>query len=202
MTQPDDSRTSSGGNTGPTDEELLTRFVAGDREALSELVRRYEQQLYGYLLRMLGDAASAEDAFQQVCVRLLRSADTYKRGRPVRPWLYAIATNVCRRLGLDRSRRRMLSLERGEDDGGVQFRPEAEGPGPQVLVEQKELAELIRRAVDTLTGHQREVFLLYQYQDLTYAEIAEVLGRPLGTVKSDMHYALKALRTKLRRHLR
>ena len=187
---------------GPTDEELLSRFVEGDREALGELVRRYERPLFSYLVRMLGERTAAEDAFQQVCLRLVRGADSYDPGRSVRPWLYAIATNVCRRQGARRSRRRTVPLDSPADEEGLGALPEpsAQTPSPVEVAERRELAQLVREAVEALTEHQQEVFVLYQYQGLKYVEIARAVGRPLGTVKSDMFYALRTLRRRLERY--
>ena len=189
---------------GPTDEELLGRFLEGDREALAELVRRYERPIFSYLARMLGGTAAAEDAFQEVCLRLVRGADSYEAGRLVRPWLYAIATNVCRRQVARRKRGRTILLGPPADEeepGGLSEFP-ADAASPVEVAERRELAQLVREAVAALTEHQREVFVLYQYQGLTYVEIARAVGRPLGTVKSDMFFALRTLRRRLERHWR
>jgi len=204
MAEQSDRPTARRAGEGPSDGDLLRRFVEGDREALGQLVRRYEQPLFGYLVRMLGDASAAEDAFQQVCLRLVRGAGSYDPARPVRPWLYTIATNVCRRQGSRAARHRALRL----DPGGGEEQPEvlggliADTASPPESAERHELAELVRQAVETLTDHQREAFVLCHYQGLTYGEIARVVGRPLGTVKSDMFYALRALRSKLERYRR
>src|SRR6266404_6625955 len=77
----------------PPDEQLLVRFRAGDGEAFASLVRRYERELYGYLRRYLGDAALAEDVFQNTFLQLYVKSGQYEAGRPVRPWLYTIATH-------------------------------------------------------------------------------------------------------------
>jgi RNA polymerase sigma-70 factor (ECF subfamily) len=193
------------GGEGSSDEELFARFRLGDREGLVELLARYERPLFNYLARMLGGVGEAEDAYQEVCLRLLRSADTYDPTRSVRPWLYAIATNVCRRLASQRVRREALPLAAGEEAGDEAGRPAAAGvpeppspaPGPPELAEEREWGQRVRLAVARLPEHQREVFVLSQYQGLTYSEVARALGRPLGTVKSDMFYALRALRRRL-----
>jgi len=199
-----DRPTARSAEHGASDEELIGRFVEGDAEALGELVRRYEQPMFAYLVRMLGDASAAEDAFQQVCLRLVRGAESFEPGRLVRPWLYTIATNVCRRQGARRSRQRTVPLESaaGEEEPGLLDGLAAETASPAVIVERRELAQLVREAVETLTEHQREVFVLCQYQGLSYGEIARVVGRPLGTVKSDMFYALRTLRSRLERYRR
>jgi RNA polymerase sigma-70 factor (ECF subfamily) len=195
------------GGEGPSDEELFGRFRLGDREGLVELLGRHERALFNYLARMLGSVGEAEDAYQEVCLRLLRSADTYDPSRPVRPWLYAIATNVCRRLRAQRARRQTLSLageeaareEARRPAGGGLPEPVSPAPGPPEVAEEREWGERVRLAVVGLPEHQREVFLLAQYQGLTYSEVARVVGRPLGTVKSDMFYALRTLRRRLER---
>ena len=204
MAERRDRPTARSADQGSSDEELLSRFVEGDREALGELVRRYEQPMFAYLVRMLGDASAAEDAFQQVCLRLVRGAESFEPGRLVRPWLYTIATNVCRRQGARRSRQRTVPLDSpaGEEEPGLLDNLAAETASPAELVEKRELAQLVREAVETLTEHQREAFVLCQYQGLTYGEIARVVGRPLGTVKSDMFYALRTLRSRLERYRR
>ena len=204
MAERRDRPTARSADQGSSDEELLSRFVEGDREALGELVRRYEQPMFAYLVRMLGDASAAEDAFQQVCLRLVRGAESFEPGRLVRPWLYTIATNVCRRQGARRSRQRTVPLDSpvDEEEPGLLDNLAAETASPAELVEKRELAQLVREAVETLTEHQREAFVLCQYQGLTYGEIARVVGRPLGTVKSDMFYALRTLRRRLERYRR
>jgi RNA polymerase sigma-70 factor (ECF subfamily) len=198
-------RGSAPGGEGPSDEELFGRFREGDGEGLAQLLERYERPLFSYLARMLGGVGDAEDAYQEVCLRLLRSADTYDPARPVRPWLYTIATNVCRRLVSQRARRETLSLVGEEEEGNESGRPAPVGvpeppspsPGPGQLAEEREWGERVRLAVAGLPEHQREVFVLAQYQGLSYSEVARAVGRPLGTVKSDMFYALRTLRRRL-----
>src|SRR6478736_9046340 len=76
-----------------SDEELLLRFRRGETEAFGILVRRYERELYGYLRRYLGDGSLAEDVFQNTFLQLYVKSNQYEAGRPVRPWLYTIATH-------------------------------------------------------------------------------------------------------------
>src|SRR5438874_11629145 len=76
-----------------SDEDLLTRFCKGQTEAFGALVRRYERELYGYLRRYLGDANLAEDVFQNTFLQVYLKSGQYEAGRPVRPWLYTIATH-------------------------------------------------------------------------------------------------------------
>src|SRR5712692_7198133 len=99
-----------------SDEDLLAQFRRGRSEAFGVLVRRYERELYGYLRRYLGDASLAEDVFQNTFLQLFLKSNQYEPGRPVRPWLYTIATNqaidALRRTG----RHQAVSLDQGRDD--------------------------------------------------------------------------------------
>src|SRR6516164_2008829 len=100
-----------------SDEELLVSFQRGQREAFGVLVRRYERELYGYLRRYLGDASLADDVFQNTFLQLHTKIGKYEPGRPVRPWLYTIATHqaidALRRAG----RHQALSLEQQREAG-------------------------------------------------------------------------------------
>jgi RNA polymerase sigma-70 factor (ECF subfamily) len=182
-----------------TDEELMSRFRGGQRDAFGLLVRRYERELYGYLCRYLGDASLADDVFQNTFVQVFVKADQFEDGRQVRPWLYTIATNqaidALRRAG----RQPAVSLDGQLAEGGEgEPRPllellEARGPGPLDQTEDEERRLLVRAAVDRLPELFKQVVVLAYYQGLKYREIADVLAVPVGTVKSRLHAALVKL---------
>lgn len=184
--------------TSCSDETLFGRARAGDHAAFATLVRRYERELYGYLRRYLGDATLADDVFQNTFVALHRKREQYEPGRPFRPWLYAVATNqaidAMRRAG----RHAAMSLERATaDDAGDLGRLleslEAREIQPLAGVEGEELRELVRRSVDELPEFLKQVVLLTYFQGLKYRDAADVLGIPVGTVKSRLHAALQKL---------
>ena len=182
-----------------SDEELLTRFCKGQTEAFGALVRRYERELYGYLRRYLGDANLAEDVFQNTFLQVYLKSGQYEAGRPVRPWLYTIATNqaidALRRngrhqaLSLDQNRK---ELPNGEVRSLVELL-EARGPGTLDVLHGEERRDRVRASVDALPEFLRQVLLLAYYQGLKYREIADILGIPVGTVKSRLHAALVKL---------
>jgi RNA polymerase sigma-70 factor (ECF subfamily) len=182
-----------------SDEDLLIRFCKGQSEAFGELVRRYERELYGYLRRYLGDATMAEDVFQNTFLQLYVKSNQYEPGRPVRPWLYTIATNQAIDALRRNGRHQALSLDQGRDEqanGDVRSLLEAlesRGPGPADLAHSQESKERIRASVDRLPDFLRQVLLLAYYQGLKYREIADILGIPVGTVKSRLHAALVKL---------
>jgi RNA polymerase sigma-70 factor (ECF subfamily) len=185
--------------TSCSDEELLTRFCKGQKEAFGILVRRYERELYGYLRRYLGDASLAEDVFQNTFVQLFVKIDQYEAGRPVRPWLYTIATNQAIDALRRNGRHQAVSLDQQREEGldgdihSLLETLEGRGPGPLDLAQGTERRERVRASVDRLPEFLRQVLILAYYQGLKYREIAEVLDIPVGTVKSRLHAALVKL---------
>jgi RNA polymerase sigma-70 factor (ECF subfamily) len=185
--------------TACTDEELFARAREGDEPAFAALVRKYERELYGYLRRYLGDAHLADDVFQNSFLQLYLKRDQYEPGRPVRPWLYTIATHqaidALRRVG----RHPTVSLEQqtGEESDGEPHRLlgllEAAGPAPLERVSTDEAKEIVRKSVESLPEFWRQVVNLAYFQGLPYRDVAEVLNIPVGTVKSRLHTALQKL---------
>jgi RNA polymerase sigma-70 factor (ECF subfamily) len=182
-----------------SDEELLGRFQRGETEVFGPLVKRYERELFGYLRRYLGEDALAEDVFQNTFLRLYEKIDKYEAGRPVRPWIYSIATHqaidALRRAG----RRTAVSLDQnnhqdpGDDEQSLAGLLAAKGPDPMEQLDLRERQQLVRRSIDRLPEHLKLVVLLSYYQGLKYKDIAEVLEVPVGTVKSRLHFALRRL---------
>jgi RNA polymerase sigma-70 factor (ECF subfamily) len=182
-----------------TDEELLARFRRGQTEAFGILLRRYERELYGYLRRYVGDSDLAEDVFQNTFLQLYVKSGQYELGRPVRPWLYTIATHQAIDALRRNGRHQVLSLDQNQkelDDGEVRSLLElleTRGPGPVETALAEERRERVRTSVDLLPDFLRQVVILAYYQGLKYREIAEILDIPVGTVKSRLHAALVKL---------
>jgi RNA polymerase sigma-70 factor (ECF subfamily) len=181
------------------DEELLSRFRRGQKEAFGVLVRRYERELYGYLRRYLGDAALAEDVFQNTFLQVFVKSEQYEAGRPVRPWLYTIATNQAIDALRRNGRHQAVSLDQARDeagDGDIQSLMEtlhSREPAPFDFAHGQESRERIRASVERLPEFLRQVLVLAYYQGLKYREIADILGIPVGTVKSRLHAAVVKL---------
>lgn len=182
-----------------TDEELLLGYRdTGEADLFSELVQRYERELYSYLRRYLGDAEMAEDAFQAAFLQVHLKCDQYEPGRAVRPWLYTIATNQAIDAQRRSRRHRMVSLDRasaasGDEVGKLLDLLASKEPGPAAKVSAQERKEWLREAVDQLPAALRDVVTLVYFQDLKYREAADALGIPVGTVKSRMHAAVAKL---------
>lgn len=177
----------------------MAQLQKGRKEALSELIRRYERELYSYLRRFVGDATLAEDIFQNTFLQVYQKAKQFEQGRAVRPWLYAIATNLAIDALRRAARRPAASLERPIESARYEavssLLQSLPGPGKEPLeaLEEKERAELVQQAFLQLPEPLRAVVLLAYFRGLKYREIADILGIPVGTVKSRLHVALKRL---------
>jgi RNA polymerase sigma-70 factor, ECF subfamily len=183
-----------------SDEELLLAYrCKADREAFEELVRRYEKELYGYLRHYLNDAEMAEDVFQQTFLQVHLKCEQFEEGRKVRPWLYTVATNQAIDCQRRNKRHRMASLDRraqhdfeGEQGALIESVGGIEAD-PGDAVESAEQQTQVRRAVEALPEQTRQVVMLVYFQGLKYREAADILGIPVGTVKSRLHAAIEKL---------
>ena len=183
------------------DEELLLRYrETGQQEYFSQLVRRYERELYNYLCKYLGNADMAEDVFQATFVQLHLKCEQFQEGRRFRPWLYAVATNQAIDYQRRNRRHRILSLDGGghsEDNAASKFADllASDVPGPLQQVSAREREAWVATAMAELSETARSVVELVYFQGLKYREAAEVLGVPVGTVKSRLHSAIARLST-------
>ncbi|MGN6506850.1 MAG: RNA polymerase sigma factor [Tepidisphaeraceae bacterium] len=181
---------------GITDEQLLAAYLSGDAAAFTELVRRYERDLYVFLNRFLGNAAAAEDVFQETFIQVHQSAKTFDPTKKFRPWLFTIGANKARDFLRSRARRYTVPLQAAmshNDPNGQPFMDVLESPdiGPILQAENSEEAERVRQAVQRLPDSLREVLLLAYFHQFPYRQIAEMLEMPLGTVKSRLHTAVE-----------
>lgn len=171
-----------------SDECLLAETMEGDGQALTVLVQRYHAPLLAYLYRYGGDHALAEDLVQETFLRVLRQ-DSYRLGRPVRPWLYATATNLAR----DHFKSAAVVRAVRPDEATWSALPD-QGPGPEARAICRLGEREVAAAVGGLGHQHRAVLLLRLYHDLELREIAETLGIPVGTVKSRLSVGLRRLR--------
>ena len=175
------------------DEQLLVDHLAGRPGAFDALTRRYVHELFGFLCRFVGNASTAEDLVQETFLQLHLAAASFDTTRSLKPWLYTIAANKARDFLRSRGRRHELSLDAGgaDEDAPVPAQNlEAVGIPPPEQFDTEQRNELVRTVIATMPEHQRLILALGYYQQLPYAEIAEILGIPVGTVKSRLHTAV------------
>lgn len=169
------------------DEQLMARVARGDWPALERLLGRYEAPLFAFFHRVGCHPSSVADLVQTVMIRLYEDRTRYDAERPFAPWLYGIARNVWKE-HLRRARR-----DRMDPVGDVVETSCAAAPDPDGRLEEVDDAERVRRAVQRLPEDQRVTLVLRHWHGLTYGEIAEALGVPVGTVKWRVHDALRKL---------
>ena len=181
------------------DEALLSAYrKTGDRSLFNQLMGRYQREIYSYLRRYIGSTEMAEDAFQGTFLQVHLKCQQFDSSRRFRPWLYAIATNQAIDVQRRNKRHRMVSLDRTPNDSDQRNASWAEKlvggtPDPASVASQQENGDWMKESVSTLCQPMQQVIQLVYYQGLKYREAAEVLGIPVGTVKSRLHAAVQRL---------
>ncbi len=176
-----------------SDEDLMLQFQKGDAHAFNELLKRHQNGIFNFLIRFLGNAESAQEAFQEVFIRVIKASDSYSPQAKFTTWVYTIARNFC----IDQSRknrlRKMLSLDDKYGDGEpmrIEDKLVDEKADTQSFLAAHRLSIQLEKSLANLNPDQREVFLLRERQGLPFEEIAQVVGTSVNTVKSRMRYAL------------
>ena len=187
------------------DAALMLRVKRGDMQAFTELVEKYKQPVINIIFRTLRDATEAEDLAQNVFVQVHKSAHRYKVSAKFSTWLFTIARNLCLNEIRRRSRNPAQSLDETFDDDESHPIRQVEDArifsAPENLL-QRELQEKISSALAALPENQRTAILLCQQEELSYEEIAEVLGCSLSATKSLIHRGREALKEQLKPYLK
>jgi RNA polymerase sigma-70 factor, ECF subfamily len=178
-----------------TDQELIQAFQEGRGQALADLLQRHKNVLYGYLLRMTRNPADAEDLFQECCLRLMKSLSSWEPRKPFRNLLFTIAGNLC----IDRSRRNKVRQRHMTEEPADIPLAELASSGhewlPDSMLEKSDLHGVLQEAVDQLPEASRLLVMLRLQTGMTFQEIADMRGEPIGTVLPRMHRALKSIRS-------
>jgi RNA polymerase sigma-70 factor (ECF subfamily) len=173
---------------GASDDELVARVAEGDEVACRLLVDRHLARMVALARRMMGNQADAEEVAQEVFLRVWTHAARWEPGRAqFSTWLHRVATNLC----LDRLRRRTM------DDIDAIPEPQSDDPGPDVLLEQQQLANRVEIAMQALPERQRAAVTLTHFQGLSNIEAAETLEISVEAVESLLGRARRALRQSL-----
>jgi RNA polymerase sigma-70 factor (ECF subfamily) len=187
--------------TTDADEDLMVRYQQGEVRAFEVLLGRHRKAVFNFILRYVGDKETAEDLLQETFMRVIKGADAYKRQAKFTTWLYTIARNLCVDQTRRRKHRKHASLDApmaAEDDSGtlLDVIPSGEMASDRKSVN-KQLYQRLQGAIGALSEEQREVFLMREFLDMPFKQIADVVGVPENTVKSRMRYALEKLRLDL-----
>jgi RNA polymerase sigma-70 factor (ECF subfamily) len=192
------------------DADLVEQVRDGDTAAFGHLVAKYQDRVYNTVLRINGNADDARDLTQDAFLRALESLDSFSGRAGFYTWLFRIAVNLTISYGRMMQRRKTVSLEpRTGSLGAGEWAVNRQGAGlvgelhsdeenPQAAASRTEVNILVVEALNELEDEHRTVLVLKDIESMDYAQIAEILDVPLGTVKSRVHRARMALRDKLR----
>jgi len=170
------------------DEILVKKAQGGDVAAFGELVRRYQDRVYGLALKMFTMPDDARDASQEIFLKVFRALPGYDFRASFATWLYRVSTNVC----LDMLRQRGKEKQRHQplkENKVVDSRPDAINPGPEESYLEGERARALKSAVESLPNGYRMALLLHHYQGLSYRQVAGVMKLPEKTVATRIHRA-------------
>ena len=203
----DDDRRLSGARAGlsvmqdEADEDLMVQYQRGEVRAFEILLTRHRRPVYNFILRFVGDKETAEDLLQEAFLRVIKGADAYKRQAKFTTWLYTIARNLCTDQSWRAKHRKAQSLDQplssAPDSGTLLDILPKNQLGVDRETISRELHLKLHGALAKLGEEQREVFLMREFLDMPFKQIAEVVGVPENTVKSRMRYALEKLRLEL-----
>ncbi len=182
-----------------SDEKLLENYRQGDADAFRTLIERHQNDLMRFLRRLMGENQAAEDVFQDTFLQIHISAGQFDTSRRFKPWLFTIAANKGRDYLRKKNRRRTVDLSApvqggsgGNDSTAFVDLMEVQIDPPGAALDDKEREQLVEQALQKLPYPYREILLLAYFQRLSYAQVAEDLQIPLGTVKSRLHSAVAA----------
>ncbi len=180
-----------------SDEDLVQRYREGDRKSLDILIGRYFSPLYNFIYRLSGKSEDTNDITQDVFVKTWKNIKKFDRKQKFKTWIFTIARNTT--IDWFRKKRDItFSNFENEDGENVLLNTTADdAPLPDAIFRNKELAKVLEEALEKIPVNYRTIILLHDTEELTFEEIADVVGKPMNTVKSQYRRGLEALREKL-----
>jgi RNA polymerase sigma-70 factor, ECF subfamily len=187
---------------GKSDNELMFELQSGGNLALDIIIERWEAPIKSFIYRFTQDVEWVEELSQETFVKVYMNANRYDLNRKFAPWIYTIASNLCRNLLRWKSRRPRIAqsleetIDHPERDQSVLEDPNSQNPCETIVRE--EGCSQIRDSIAELPDHLRAAIILYYYQGMTYSEIAEVLNCSIRGVETRLYRARKTLKQKIR----
>lgn len=196
--------------SGPDDPDLIAGFLKGDEEDFTRLVVKYQHKIYNLCYRILGDRDEAQDMAQEVFLSVHKSLKDFRGDSLFSTWVFRVAVNHCKNRIKYLGRRQYyhsVSLDQPRvgadpDEGELHHEVEDEGPNAESQLSSEEIQKLVQDAISSLDPDHRIVILLRDIQDLSYEEIADVVGIKVGTIKSRIHRARIELKKKLENRIK
>lgn len=184
------------------EDALVNRFKDGDTEAFNPLFRKYQKKIYNLMYQRVRDRETAKDLCQEVFLKAFKALPDFKGGSAFYSWIYRIAINCSIDFQRQSNRSKLITFEELPLDADDVLTMMDSHPSPEKLLAEKELGKMIRKAVRKLPPGQRRVFNLRHRRELAIKEIAVLLNRSEGTIKTHLHHAHRRLRDMLLPYLR
>ena len=182
------------------DRVLVERCLKGEERAFEELLHKYRNSVYSICYRMVRNQTDAEDLAQDVFIRTFSVLDRYDPSYPFSSWLFRITSNLCIDF-LRKAKGGMVSLDQPIEgsEGSIQRQLPSDTVKPDREMENKEMMAALEEAISSLPEHYRIIVILRHQEQMSYEEIADDLGIPLGTVKARIHRARNMIKEYFRR---
>jgi RNA polymerase sigma-70 factor (ECF subfamily) len=183
-------------------EDLMVRIREGDEDAFEILVTRHQTSVLNLIYRFIGDRTQAKDLAQEVFIRVWQSAKGYEPKAKFTTWVYKITTNLCLNEIKSARRRRWFPFHRSDEDSerSIEETLSDASPTAEDLLLERERSRQISDALQSLPENQRMALILKRYDDLSYQEIAQIIGCSVSAVESLLVRAKKALQEKLKNY--
>ncbi|NOT59100.1 MAG: sigma-70 family RNA polymerase sigma factor [Acidobacteria bacterium] len=180
-----------------SDDQLIEQTLAGETDAFSALVHRWERQIYGLSLRMLGRDEDARDVCQETFLAAFRNLNKFRGDAKFSSWIYRIALNACHTKLRKQGTMPAHSLDQENEDGRKFELPDLDSESAPDRMQLDQRARMVRKALQALPAEMRQVIIMKEYHEMTFAEIAEVMQTPVSTVKSRLYTGLQQMRARL-----
>lgn len=177
-----------------SDDELIKAFKDGSDSAFSELLTRYKTRVYSYVLKMTGNRTASDDLFQEIFLKFAANVNKYRPEQKFSSWIFAVARNLVIDYLRKSKRTAMGSIDEGQEDRPLLETIKSPEKTPEEIALLAEDKTTIEKAFEKLSEEQREVFLMKHYSKLSFREISEIMGLPIGTVLARMSRATARLR--------
>src|SRR4030095_5027778 len=181
-----------------TDEQLISQFQKGSTDAYSEIVYRYKDKLVNFVYRYVGNYDDCEDIAQDTLIKVYTSKHLYKEIAKFSTWIYTIAINLAKTKAIKKQKARTFSLSDAYDGEEKDFDIRDEAFTPDVDANRKFLSEHIQNALNQINENYRQLVILRDIEDLSYEEIVDITGLPMGTVKSRINRGREKLQELLK----
>jgi len=177
------------------DRNIILRCLKGEKGAFEELLNKYKGRVYTICLRMVRNSTDAEDIAQEVFIRVFSALERYDPSYPFSAWLYRITSNLCIDF-IRKQKDKPLSIDRpiSGEDGDINLQFPSQDAGPDRLIQTNEMFAILEEALANIPERYRMILILRHEEQLSYEEISDVLGIPIGTVKARIHRARNMIR--------